>query len=217
MSSPLLESFFIPGPAGRIECLLKRPAETAAPEAIALVCHPHPLFGGTMHNNTVHAVSTALVGFGFPTVRFNFRGAGLSQGRHDEGRGEQDDMLAVLDHTTVLFPGSPVLVAGYSFGAYVGLSVGCLDRRVTALIGVGMPVALFDFSFLQSCPKPLSFVQGERDQFGPMPMVLMLAAAAGARVLPVPQAAHNFAGHLVEVEKKVVDAVPEGWPAMGEA
>lgn len=217
MSAPTLETFFIPGPAGRIECLLKRPAESAASGAIAVVCHPYPLFGGTMLNKTVHTVSTGLVGLGFPTVRFNFRGAGLSEGSHDNGRGEQHDMLAVLDHTAVLFPGSAVLVAGYSFGAYVGLSVGCLDPRVTALIGVGMPVALFDFSFLQSCPKPLAFVQGGQDQFGPMPMVLMLAAAAGARVLLVPQAAHNFAGHLGEVERKVADAVPEGWPANDEA
>ena len=204
----MLETFFLQGPAGRIECLMKLPPVDPGAGA-AIVCHPHPLFGGTMHNKVTHAIAGALVALGLPTIRFNFRGAGLSEGKHDNGRGEQVDLGIVLDEVARRFPERPLLVAGYSFGAYVGLRVGCADQRVARLIGVGMPVALFDFSFLAACVTPLVIIQGERDRFGPLPIVIALASAAGggARVLPVAGAEHGFTGELDPLQLRVREAV----------
>ena len=209
----MLETFFLQGPAGRIECLMKLPPVDPAAGA-AIVCHPHPLFGGTMHNKVVHATASALVALGLPTFRFNFRGAGLSEGKHDGGRGEQQDMGIVLDEVARRFPARPLLVAGYSFGAFVGLRVGCADRRVAGLIGVGLPVALFDFSFLAVCAKPLAIIQGERDRFGPLPLVIALASGAGggARVLPVAGAEHGFTGALDPLQARVREALEEVLP-----
>ena len=205
-----IENFFLQGPAGRIECMLKRPAAVDAPSA-AVMCHPHPLFGGTMHNKVVHAAAEAIVGDGLPVLRFNFRGVGGSGGAHDGGRGEQDDLRAVMDHLARLFPGRRLLVAGYSFGAFVALAVGCRDPRAHALIGIGIPVNLVGLGFLRECRKPLTLVQGDEDMFGPLFQVMALAAVVpgGARVVVVKGAAHNFAGHLDEMARHVAAAVPE--------
>ena len=163
-----------------------------------------------MHNKVVHATAEALVGAGLPALRFNFRGAGRSAGAHDGGRGESDDLRAVLDEATRRFPGLPLLVAGYSFGAFVGLGVGCYDRRVAALIGVAAPIGLFNFSFLRDCDKPLTLIQGDSDPLAPLPLVLTLAAALprGVRVVPVEGAAHGFATRLDILATRVVEALP---------
>jgi alpha/beta superfamily hydrolase len=206
-----IENLSIPGPAGRLECLLKRPAAQPGGGSAAVVCHPHPQFGGTMHNKVVHAAAEALVGVGLPTLRFNFRGVGRSTGSHDGGAGEQDDLRAVLDHLASLYPGAPLLVAGYSFGSFVGLQVGCRDRRVEALIGIAAPMGLYNFGFLQDCTKPLTFIHGEADPFAPLGLVLTLAAAlpGGARVLPIKGAAHGFQDHLDQLAEGVAGAVPQ--------
>ena len=205
-----IETFFLRGPAGRIECMLKRPDAADAPSA-AVVCHPHPLFGGTMHNKVVHAAAEAIVDAGIPVLRFNFRGVGGSGGTHDGGRGEQDDLRSVLDHLARLFPGRRLLVAGYSFGAFVALAVGCRDPRAHALIGIGIPVNLVGFGFLRDCRKPLTLIQGDGDAFGPLPQVMALAALVpgGARVVAVHGAAHNFAGRLDELARRVAEAIPD--------
>jgi pimeloyl-ACP methyl ester carboxylesterase len=118
-----IETYFVPGPAGRLECFLKRPSVVAPGSTVAVICHPHPIFGGSMHNKVVHAAAEALAGLGMPVVRFNFRGVGRSAGRHDGGRGETDDLKVVLDDLAARFPGAPILAAGYSFGAWVALRV----------------------------------------------------------------------------------------------
>ena len=215
-----IESFFVPGPDGRIECMLKRPdvpemagraATSTAPAAAAVICHPHPLFGGTMHNKVVHAAAEAIVGAGLPVLRFNFRGVGGSGGKHDGGRGEQDDLKTVIDYLAGLYPGKPLLVAGYSFGAYVALHVGTRDDRTAALIGIGLPVNLVGFGFLRESHKPLTIIQGDQDEFGPLPQVMALAASlpGGARVVVVKGAPHNFAGRLDELARRVAEAIPE--------
>ncbi len=215
-----IESFFLPGPAGRLECLLRHPAGAdgsggpgagAPAPGAAVVCHPHPLFGGTMHNKVVHAAAEAIVRRGLPVLRFNFRGAGGSGGRHDGGRGEQDDLRAVLDHLEGRYAGRPILIAGYSFGACVGLRVGYDDARAAALIGIGAPLTLYDFGFLRDCRKPLALIQGAQDPFGPPGLLMTLAAAlpGGARVSVIPGAAHGFDGHLEELASRVAEAVPE--------
>ncbi|HZM70446.1 MAG TPA: alpha/beta fold hydrolase [Candidatus Cryosericum sp.] len=208
---PRVETYFLPGPAGRLECFLKRPAQGHPSGAAAVVCHPHPLFGGTMHNKVVHAASEALVRLGLPALRFNFRGAGRSAGRHDGGRGEQEDLLAVLDEAGRRFPGAPLVIAGYSFGAFVGLLVGRDDDRVPALIGLGAPVGLYNFGFLRDCEKPVFLIQGESDPLAPLGLVLTLAAMLphGARVLPIAGANHGFDDHLEEVGQRVAQAI--GW------
>ncbi|HEU4403099.1 MAG TPA: alpha/beta fold hydrolase [Candidatus Polarisedimenticolia bacterium] len=208
---PRIESFFLAGPAGRLECLLKHPAVLPPQGAAAVLCHPHPLFGGTMHNKVVHAAAEALARLSLPVLRFNFRGVGGSGGTHDAGRGEQDDLVVVLDHLAERFPGHPLLAAGYSFGAHVALSVGCRDPRVAALIGIGTPVGIASFGFLKKCRKPLALIQGEEDRFGPLGMLLTLAAAlpGGAQVLAIKGAGHGFAGHLDELAARVAQAVPD--------
>jgi alpha/beta superfamily hydrolase len=132
-----IRSLFLDGPAGRLEALLNAGADNATHAAV--VCHPHPLFGGTLHNKVVFHTMKALNSFGFPVLRFNFRGAGLSQGEHDQGNGEVDDVRTALDWLDAEYH-LPLVFAGFSFGAAVGLRAACADARVRAGIGVGTPV-----------------------------------------------------------------------------
>ncbi|HEV2289093.1 MAG TPA: alpha/beta fold hydrolase [Candidatus Acidoferrales bacterium] len=153
------------GPAGRIEAMLWT-AAIADPRRVAVVCHPHPLFGGTMHNKVVFQIAKSLHALNVPVLRFNFRGAGLSEGAHDKGHGETGDVRAALDYLANEFPEKPILLAGFSFGSYVGLRVGCEDPRVTELVGAGIPVNDSDLSYLAQCAKPKLFLQSAHDQFG---------------------------------------------------
>lgn len=195
--------FTIAGPAGRIEGLIREPE--SEPRFAAVVCHPHPLYGGTMHNKVVYRVADALAAAGGTAMRFNFRGAGLSSGHHDEGRGETDDLKAVLDHLVQAFPDLPLLIAGFSFGAYVGLRHGASDGRVEALIGVGLAVSMHDFTELDMCTKPKLLVQGSDDEFGSREQIEALVD----RLLPpkelvvVDGADHLFGSGTREIEAAV--------------
>lgn len=194
-------SFFLKGPAGRLEAILWTPVrETPAPLA-ALVSHPHPLFGGTMHNKVVYQVTKTLAGLGLPVLRFNFRGAGLSAGAHGNGRGEQEDVRAALDFLAAGFPGVPLLLAGFSFGCWVGLRVGCVDARVTELVGLGAPVNDSDFSYLSRCTKPKLFLHGSDDKFGELNKVRRLVASLPGenQLAVIDHADHFFAGKLDEM------------------
>jgi len=133
------QNLFLEGPAGRLEAILWTPTRADSPPLAAVICHPHPLFGGTMHNKVVYNAAKTLDVLGIPVLRFNFRGAGLSDGEHDQGRGEQGDVQAALDFLAAQFPNVPLLLAGFSFGSFVGLRVGCRDARVSELIGMGIP------------------------------------------------------------------------------
>ena len=183
------------GPAGHLEALLN-PGATDAPYA-ALVCHPHPLGGGTLHNKVVYHAMKALQSLGLPVLRFNFRGTELSEGRHDEGRGEQDDVRAALDWLEREFH-RPILVAGFSFGAYVSLRACCGDtERVPGLIALGLPVEAegrgYDYDFLRHCPQPRLFISGTRDPFGPKAAVeAVVAQAAEPKQLVWIQDADHF-------------------------
>jgi uncharacterized protein len=200
MADVFHRSLFLQGAAGRLEALLWTvPAEK--PESVAVVCHPHPLFGGTMHNKVVYQAAKALHEAGMPVLRFNFRGAGLSEGSHDEGRGELDDVRAALDYLAAEFPGVPILLAGFSFGACVGLRAGCADARVTRLIGLGIPANRCDMSYLLECAKPKLFISGGNDEYGPREKVEALFAALPEpkRLRIVEGVDHFFAGKLGEV------------------
>jgi alpha/beta superfamily hydrolase len=155
----------------------------------------------------------ALNGFGFPVLRFNFRGTGLSQGEHDHGRGEMDDVRAALDWLDREFH-LPLIFAGFSFGAAVGLPVACADARVQAVIGLGIPVApiderAYDFSFLQTCAKPKLLVSGARDQFGPGAQLQRLVDALPEprKLVLIEGADHFFEGRLRELRETIEDWV----------
>jgi uncharacterized protein len=205
------------GPAGRLEALLwSFPArgDAESPPLAAVVCHPHPLYGGTMHNKVVYQAAKTLHRFGLPVLRFNFRGAGLSEGTHDNGHGELEDVSAALDFLAGEYPGAPLLVAGFSFGSWVGSRVGCRDSRVTELIGLGLPVgSLGDrvFSYLKTCSKPKLLACGEFDAYGPPEQLFAMADTFPAdvkeqtRIVVIPGADHFFAGHLPELDNTIAD------------
>ena len=204
-------NFFLEGPTGRLEAILWTPSGDAQPALAAVVCHPHPLFGGTMHNKVVYQAAKALDGLGIPVLRFNFRGAGQSAGAHDRGHGEQDDVRAALDFLAGEFPGAPHLLAGFSFGASVGLQVGCGDSRVTRLIGLGIPVDSVDFSFLAQCDKPKLFVHGSNDEFGAIDKVkaLIPTIAGNNKLVVVEDVDHFFAGKLDQLGSAITTWLSE--------
>jgi alpha/beta superfamily hydrolase len=219
-------TLMLSGPTGRIETLLWSTAETgedARPPLAAVVCHPHPLFGGTMHNKVVYQTAKTIHRFGLPVVRFNFRGVGLSEGTHDKGVGEKDDVLAVIDFLAEEYPGVPLLVAGFSFGSWVGLRAGCGDARVAELIGLGLPVGDLDsrsFSFLDSCDKPKLLVSGEFDRFGPQEKLRAMVEQFPPRVQENTTVAivaggdHFFAGHLPELDRTLAVWLVERHPEL---
>jgi alpha/beta superfamily hydrolase len=198
-----IRSLFLNGPAGRLEALLN--AGSADATHAAVVCHPHPLYGGTLHNKVVFHSMKALNSFEFPVLRFNFRGSGLSEGEHANGIGEVEDVRAALewlDHEFAL----PVIFAGFSFGAAVGLRATYDDDRVRALIALGLPVVeaegrVFDFEFLRACTKPKLFVSGSRDQFGPAGKLeaLVQTFAEPKKLVRIEAGDHFFEGRLKEL------------------
>jgi uncharacterized protein len=213
MAAPSIRSFFLPGPAGRLEALLNQGAEGATHAAV--VCHPHPLFGGTLHNKVVFHAMKALNGFGFPVLRFNFRGAGLSQGVHENGHGEAEDVRTALDWLDREFH-LPLIFCGFSFGAAVGLGVACPDTRVQAVIGLGTPVApvsgrSYDFACLQTCGKPKLLVSGDRDQFGSPAQLETLAQSMSEprKLVLIEGADHFFEGHLEEMRETITRWIQE--------
>jgi alpha/beta superfamily hydrolase len=207
-----IRSLFLEGPAGRLEALLNAGAENAT--YAAAVCHPHPLFGGTLHNKVVFHTMKALNSFGFPVLRFNFRGTGLSQGEHDHGVGEVDDVRAALDWIDAEYH-LPVVFAGFSFGAAVGLRAASPDARVKALIGVGTPVVpvasgdeeprVYTYEFLRDCTKPKLFVSGARDRFGPRAgLEALTASVPEPKTLVIIEGAdHFFEGRLHELRAAI--------------
>jgi uncharacterized protein len=208
-----IRSLSLDGPAGRLEALLNA-GNPETPYA-AVVAHPHPLFGGTLHNKVVFHAMKALNGFGFPVLRFNFRGTGLSQGEHDHGKGEVDDVQTALDWMDQEFH-LPMVFAGFSFGAAVGLRAACGESRVKAAIGLGLPVApigdrTYDFSFLASCIKPKLFVSGDRDQFGtPTQLEAVIQTVHDPKKLVlITGADHFFEGRLSEMRKAIQQWLPD--------
>ena len=207
-----IKSLFIDGPAGRLEALLNAGADNATHAAV--VCHPHPLFGGTLHNKVVFHTMKALNSFGFPVLRFNFRGTGLSHGEHDNGNGEVEDVRTALGWLDAEFH-LPLIFAGFSFGAAVGLKAASADARVEALIAVGTPVVpvaaaaeaprVYTFDFLRDCVKPKLFVSGARDQFGPRAKLeaLVASVAEPKKLVVIEGADHFFEGRLRELREAI--------------
>ena len=204
-------NLFIPAPHGHLEAILKEPRIGPA-RGVALVLHPHPLGGGTMHNKVVFRAASALNDAGLVTLRINFRGVGQSTGTHDDGRGEKEDALAALDYLGAKYPNETVTLCGFSFGARVGMEVGIDDVRVRNLISLGTPVGKYDFTFLKSCKKPILFVHGELDEFGAPSALEQLTqqmSAAQVQLVVVPGAGHFFEGHLDELKQAITTWVVE--------
>jgi len=185
------------GPAGKLEAILNG-GRGEAPYA-ALVCHPHPLGAGTMHNKVVYHAMKVFSGLGLPALRFNFRGVGLSEGQFDHGRGELDDAKAALDWLTERLH-LPVLLAGFSFGSFIGMQAGCGDPRVQGLVGLGVPYRAegrsYTYEFLEQCTQPKLFISGTEDQFGPRNAVepMLERAADPKRIVWIEDAEHFFQG-----------------------
>jgi uncharacterized protein len=217
-SNSTIRSLFLNGPAGRLEALLNAGASDATHAAV--VCHPHPLFGGTLHNKVVFHTMKALNSFGFPVLRFNFRGTGLSEGEHDYGKGEVEDVRTALEWIDTEYH-LPIIFAGFSFGAAIGLRAACSDSRVRAVIGLGVPVApvagdsedprVYTFEFLNDCAKPKLFVSGARDQFGPRAKLQALAASVPEpkKLVVIEGADHFFEGRLHELRNAIDTWVKE--------
>ena len=200
-------NLFISAPHGRLEAILKETKEEA--RGVALVLHPHPLGGGTMHNKVVFRAASALNESGLITLRINFRGVGQSTGEHEEGRGEAEDVRVALNYLVEHYTEKPVTLAGFSFGARVGLEVGIKDERVRYLISMGTPVDKYDFSFLKSCTKPILFVHGEHDEYGKVAHLQALVASLNtvslARIVIIKGADHFFNGHLDELKGAITE------------
>jgi alpha/beta superfamily hydrolase len=217
----------IPGPAGPLEAILDEPAGErgvnrdglveaggAHLRAAVVVGHPHPQYGGTMHTKAVYRAAKAMARIGCGVLRFNFRGVGRSAGRFDEGKGEKDDFRAALDFARQRYPDVPLWAAGMSFGAWIALTVGVEDPRVSALIGIALPAGRLDLAPIQGSGKPKFFVHGERDTVFPLKdMREFYARAAEPKELVVIDGAdHVFDGKTSEVGDAIEDLLGD-WAA----
>ncbi len=207
-----IESHFIAGPAGRLEALLEEP-EHGEPVEAALVCHPHPLFGGTMHNKVVYRLARGLRNSGSVVLRFNFRGVNLSEGVHDGGHGEVEDAHAALAFLRERYTNLPYSMSGFSFGSRVALRLGCRiagdpeETKPARLIGVGFPTKLGKFEYLSQCGLRKYFVHSTIDEFGPRDeLEQAFAGFAEPKSLQFIEAGdHFFAGSLDQLERTITE------------
>jgi len=199
-----IEAHQLDGPSGKLEALLEAPEEGEA-RAAALVCHPHPLFGGTMHNKVVYRTARALRNSGCVVLRFNFRGVGNSHGQHAHGVGEIDDARAALDWLRDRYPGLPYLLAGFSFGSRVALSLGCVLEDAMRVIALGFPAKRERADFLASCTTPKIFIQSTHDEYGPPAEMEAFYAQVSEpkQLIWVEAGDHFFAGGLDRLEAAV--------------
>ena len=195
---------FLEGPAGRLEALLEEP-EDGEPREVALVCHPHPQHGGTMHNKVVYRIARGLRSAGAVVLRFNYRGVNLSEGEYAHGEGELEDARAALAYLRGRYPGLPFTLAGFSFGSRIVLRLGCEGIGARRVIAVGFPTTYKDRTFLEGCAVPRVFIQSTRDQYGSVSeLEPLVASLSGPKKLILVEAAdHFFAGALDELEREI--------------
>ena len=190
--------------AGRLEALYR---ELQDPAGVAVVCHPHPLGGGTLHNKVVFRAARGLEAANVATLRFNFRGVGASSGKHDEGDGEQADVTAAIDWVVKMHPNAKLIVGGFSFGAWVSSRVACETPRVDGMFLIGTPVNKYDFGYLRYCEKPMLFLHGTQDEYGEVGKLEKLAQQVrNAESVIVTGADHFFTKQLDAVEETM-----RGW------
>lgn len=195
---------------GALEALYRPADASAVPEATALLCHPHPQYRGSMHNKIIYHAARVCNEMSLPSLRFNFRGVGLSDGSFDMGFGELEDAEACYRFLRREYPGVPVVAIGYSFGAHIAFQLACGQSGVAAMIGFGTPVDVMDFSFLETCGKPKLFIHGTRDEFG-SPMLLRSLAKrwpGDNRVFFVEGTDHFFLDRIEEVREGLARRFP---------
>jgi alpha/beta superfamily hydrolase len=199
-----LLSVAIPGPAGVLEGLLRSPAARAG---AAVVAHPHPQHGGTMHTKVVQRTAKLLSGrFSLAALRFNFRGVGASAGVYDEGRGETEDLVAAGSWLRARQPGGPLVVAGFSFGSLCALRA-APRLGPDVLLLIGLPVDRWDGAAPAAPAWRAVWIQGDEDEFSPPGKSRAIASARGWRFFSVPGADHFFTGKLDEFERTAGDAL----------
>ena len=212
-----IETFYFQGPSGRLEAILNVPS-AAAPRAAAVLCHAHPLHGGMMHFKVIFRAAKALQANGVAALRFNFRGVGGSEGVHDHGVGEQDDVKAALSEMERRFPGLPLLLGGFSFGSAMAALVSVTDTRVKACLVLGFPITrLSAITNLAAVLQPRLFVQGSEDEFGPgLAIRRLVGPLPGPKRLEVIEGAdHFFTGRLDELQTLIEDwASTEPWATL---
>jgi len=185
--------------AGRLEALYR---ELQDPAAVAVVCHPHPLGGGSLHNKVVFRAARGLENANVATLRFNFRGVGASQGKHDEGEGEQADVMDAIDWCLKMHPGKKLFVGGFSFGSWVATRVACEMPEVFAIFLIGTPVNKYDFGYLKHCEKPMLFLHGTQDEHGDVSKLEQLVPhIRNAESVIVTGADHFFTKQIEVVEE----------------
>jgi len=202
----------LPASHGQLEAILKGPAGDI--KGAGLVCHPHPMGGGTMHNKVVFRTAAGLIDAGLTTLRFNFRGVGASTGEHDEGRGEQQDVLDALDYLSSNYPGEEITQAGFSFGTWVGSQVAVNDGRVVRLVSIGTPVDKYaSFDHMENLRMPVLFVHGDRDEFGSVDslkkLVDRVSKVTQTRLVIFENCGHFFDNHLDDLRKTIKEWVIE--------
>ena len=197
----------IAGPAGRLEALLEEQPDAAAIRAAVVLAHPHPQYGGTMHTKVVYQAAKALGRIGCAVLRFNFRGVALSEGRYDEGIGEAADFQAALDFMHQRYPQAHLWSAGFSFGAWIALTTGAADARVSTLVGIAPPLSRYDFEAVRASHKPKFFIQGEFDELCPLKDMQQFYARAEEpkELVVIDSADHLFDGKTAEVGDAVED------------
>ncbi len=200
-------------PAGGLEAILTLPfPEHAFYPAVAVVCHSHPLYGSTIHGKVVVTASHAFLDLGIPSLRFNFRGVGKSSGKYDNGRGETDDVMAAIEYAAAI--SEKIIIAGHSFGAWVGMKAGCRDKRVKMLVGIGTPAGFGDMDFLKECQKPRIFIHGTLDALIPIGKIEKLCREIPEpkRLVKIEGADHLFTGKLDELASAVQKLTGEYLP-----
>lgn len=206
VKNPTAETtLLLQGPAGDLEVLLSPPPSEDPPKAIAIICHPHPLYGGTMTNKVVTTLSKAFNQLEMQTIRFNFRGIGKSAGTYADGIGEQEDLLAVIEWITEISPKTPIWLAGFSFGAYISICIAA-QQTFAGLVSVAPPVNRFPFEVIPVITCPWIVVQGEKDEVVPVDDVKAWTEKLNPRpeLILFPDATHFFHGQLTELRDVVV-------------
>lgn len=205
-------SVTLQGPAGDLQLRIEQRAAT--PAFVAVVCHPHPLYGGTMDNKVVTTLARMARDAGAVAVRFNFRGVGDSAGQFDDGRGETDDLLAVLQWAREHYPGVPVWLAGFSFGSWVAANGACVmlaeDQAPQSLLLVAPPVHHYPFDSLQACNCPVTVIQGMDDEVVPADEVLdwCESTALAPAVVKIEDCSHFFHGQLPALREAAQPTLP---------
>jgi alpha/beta superfamily hydrolase len=204
-----IESPLIAGPAGKLEALLEEPEE-GAPRFAALVCHPHPQHGGTMHNKVVYRLARGLRKAGAVVLRFNYRGVNLSEGVYDHGVGETEDARACLEWLRSRYPHLPAMIAGFSFGSRIALRIGAQRPDLRKVIAAGFPTVYKDRSYLDPCQVARTFIHSTNDEFGPKDELAAVVAELDGppELVFIESKDHFFVDALDAFEQAVINAAP---------